>query len=100
MTGLQNMSSDHVKVRSILRVLAMKISESDEELNAQNIGNALYGLKGMSSQFKEVQYILDVLTSKVNNSVAILTSQNVGNALVYNQFIYVTIMCIHGFKIY
>jgi hypothetical protein len=52
------MSSAEGEVRGVLRALTRKIGESREMLDAQNIGNALYGLQGMSSgEVNSIQFV-------------------------------------------
>jgi hypothetical protein len=36
-----------------LQVLSVKVNQCTELLEAQNVGNALYGLRGMGSDYKE-----------------------------------------------
>ena len=48
--GLQRMTSGPIEVQSLLWSLIPKIHESKHELNAQQIGNALYGLQQMRSE--------------------------------------------------
>ncbi len=62
-------------------ILAAKISQSTCELDAQAIGNALYGLKGMSSECGEVRTLLSVLATKISASKNLLSGQEVGIAL-------------------
>jgi len=50
------MSSEYEEVRYLLAVLTPKIANCQELLEAQNVGNALYGLRGMSSDHKEVTF--------------------------------------------
>jgi len=38
------MSSEHAEVRAVVGALAEKVAESREMLDAQGVGNALYGL--------------------------------------------------------
>lgn len=38
------MTSDHEEVRLLLAVLATKVGQCQELLEAQNVGNALYGM--------------------------------------------------------
>ena len=64
-----------------MRVLTDKVKDSDEKLNAQAVGNALYGLQGMSSDHEEVRSLVVVLTDKVKDSDENFKAQNVGNAL-------------------
>ena len=41
------MSTDVSEVRQLVDVLAEKVAKSETELDAQAIGNALYGLQSM-----------------------------------------------------
>jgi hypothetical protein len=45
--GLQGMSSDNAEVRSLLRALSGQVERCREPLNAQAVGNTLYGLVGV-----------------------------------------------------
>ena len=65
----------------MLAVLTEKIKLSKGLLDAQAIGNALYGLQGMSSDSKEVRGMLVVLTEKMKLSKELLNAQEIGNAL-------------------
>ncbi len=62
------MSSQEAEVRAVLDALGRKISESRQELDAQSIGNALYGLQGMSSQVAEVRAVMDALGRTISES--------------------------------
>ena len=79
--GLQNKSSEHIEVRTLLGVLAGKVADCRERLKAQEVGNALYGLQGMCSEHIEVRTLLGVLASKVEDCQERLNPQEVGNAL-------------------
>jgi hypothetical protein len=43
--GLQRMSNNFSAIRDVIGALAIKISQSKNDLNPQQIGNALYGLQ-------------------------------------------------------
>ena len=47
------------------QVISQKIEHCTELLEAQNVGNALYGLRGMNSDCKEVRAVIAALTPKV-----------------------------------
>jgi len=74
-------SSEHAEVRSILKVLTPQIAKCSEPLNAQAVGNALYGLQGCSSEHAEVRSVLDALTPQIAKCSEPLSAQAVGNAL-------------------
>ena len=57
------------------------ISDCDDKLDPQAIGNALYGLKGMSSDCFEVCNVLSALAVEVSNCEKDLSAQAAGNAL-------------------
>jgi len=75
------MSSDVPEVREILRVLSPKIGSCQEALDAQAVGNALYGLQSMSSDVPEVREILGLLSLKIASFVDPLDLQSIANAL-------------------
>jgi len=76
-------SSEHSEVRSIIRVLAPQIAKCTETLDAQEIGNALYGLQGCSSEHSEVRSILKVLSPHIPKCTETLNAQAIGNALLW-----------------
>jgi len=65
----------------LISSLSVKISQSNEILNGQEIGNALYGLQGMSSNEKAVLNLLSALSVKISQSKELLRAQEIGNAL-------------------
>ena len=52
-----------------------------ETLDAQAVGNALYGLQGMSSDNAEVRSLVRALSGHVERCREPLSAQHVGNAL-------------------
>jgi hypothetical protein len=42
------MSSEYIEVRDLLSVLFTKVCCCEEDLKAQELGNALYGLQGIA----------------------------------------------------
>ena len=60
--GLQ---SDSTEVRGLISVLGAKVKGWRDDLNAQAVGNALYGLQGMSSDSVEVRGLISVLGAKL-----------------------------------
>jgi hypothetical protein len=46
----------------VLSALAMKVDSCKEDLNAQALGNALYGLQRMSSDHVEVRDVFSALS--------------------------------------
>jgi hypothetical protein len=78
---MQKMSSNHDEVRAVLSALDMKVQSCKEGLNAQAVGNTLYGLQKMSSDYAEVRDVLSALAMKVRSCKEDLTAQEVGNAL-------------------
>jgi len=63
-------------------VLAEKVSTSTEPLDAQAIGNALFGLQNMRSTSAEVRALVQALANKVANEVNLeLDSKAIGSAL-------------------
>jgi hypothetical protein len=65
----------------VLSALASKIEGCKESLDAQAVGNALFGLKGMSSDRAEVLRVLSALAIKIEGCKESLSAQAVGNAL-------------------
>jgi hypothetical protein len=65
----------------VLAALTPKIEGCGEELDAQAVGNALYGLQGMSSDVREVKDVLAALAPKIEGCREELSSQAVSNAL-------------------
>ncbi len=51
------MNSTNMEVRCLLNVFASKIESCNKPLDAQAVGNALYGLQIMNSDNLEVQYL-------------------------------------------
>jgi hypothetical protein len=56
------MSSDSKEVREVVGILADKISQSTCQLNAQEIGNALYGMQKILC---ELRYLILALIPKI-----------------------------------
>ena len=69
------------EIQPILNELALKISASDAQFGAQEIGSALYGLQNMDCTTAAVQTLLQALTTKITASNAQLDAQTIGNAL-------------------
>jgi hypothetical protein len=65
----------------VLSVLATKVNSCKEGLNAQVVGNSLYGLQKMSSDHDEVRDVLSALAMKVDSCKEDLNAQALGNAL-------------------
>jgi hypothetical protein len=59
----------------------MKVRSCKEGLNAQAVGNALYGLQKLSSDHAEVRDVFSALAMKMRSYKEDLTAQEVGNAL-------------------
>jgi hypothetical protein len=72
------MKSDQPEVRAVINAITMKLQASQLEMNAQELGNALYGLQNMSCDYIEVRRLLAALTLKVSSSKHELTSQEIG----------------------
>jgi hypothetical protein len=78
------MRSDVQEVRDVLAALAAlapKIEGCREELDAQEVGNALYGLQNMRIDVREVRDVLAALAPKIKGCREELRAQEVGNAL-------------------
>jgi hypothetical protein len=75
------MNSEYLEVRDILSALVPKVKSCSEALDAQAVGNTLYGLQGMNSEYLEVREILSALVPKVKSCSEALGAQAVGNAL-------------------
>jgi len=61
--------------------MAKKMAQSTEPLDAQSIGNGLYGLQGMSSDVREVREVLAQMVAKFAQSTEPLDAQAIGNGL-------------------
>lgn len=46
----------HEQVRAVVNAITTKIQSSCLEMNAQELGNALYGLQDMTSDYPEVHF--------------------------------------------
>ena len=68
-------------MQDLLKALTLKINQSKAVLEAQHIGNALYGLHNMDASSDAMQDLLKALTLKINQSKAVLEAQHIGNAL-------------------
>ncbi len=78
--GLQKLQSTQA-VQGLVAALTTKIGHSNATLDAQAIGNALYGLQKMDATSLAVQGLVEALKSKIVDSGAILNVQAIGNAL-------------------
>jgi hypothetical protein len=58
-----------------------KVRNCPELLNAQAVGNALYGLQGMSSEHQEVRDTLDEVLSKFPYCIDAFAAQNISQGL-------------------
>jgi very-short-patch-repair endonuclease len=67
-------------VKDVLAALVPKIEGCREELDAQKVGNALYGLQNMSSDVEEVVGVLAALTPKIEGLSQRLLPQHIANA--------------------
>jgi hypothetical protein len=72
-------SSD--RVQGVLSALAKKIEDADCELDAQAIGNSLYGLQNMDASSDGVQGVLLALAKKIKASNCELGAQAIGHSL-------------------
>jgi uncharacterized protein YlaN (UPF0358 family) len=57
------------------------VASCQEPLDAQAVGNAIYGLQNLGSDKKEVLELVSVLASRVASCQEPLSAQNVGNAI-------------------
>ncbi|STX29205.1 Response regulator consisting of a CheY-like receiver domain and a Fis-type HTH domain [Legionella beliardensis] len=69
------------EVKEVLKALAERLNTLPIELDAQAIGNALYGLQSMDAKNEAVQAVLCALADKITASSASLNAQEIGNAL-------------------
>jgi hypothetical protein len=74
------MLGDSAEVRGILTALAGKMKDCSQCLNAQGVGNALYGLQSLKLSM-EARVILRALVPYVEGCAEHLSPQHVGNAL-------------------
>jgi len=79
--GLQSMSSDHEEVRTLLSILAIKITDCREIIEGTSLSCTLYGLQGMTSDSPEVRTILQVLTDNIAGKMVRLDLMNVANSV-------------------
>ena len=76
------MNSDEPQVRTLLKVLAERISSSSDcSLSGQGIADALFGLSGMASDCPELRSLLSALADRIDATRGKLDSQEIGNAL-------------------
>jgi hypothetical protein len=78
--GMKNMSTDHAEVRSIVSVLAVKVSETTGEFTPGCISMSLRGLHNMCSQYSEVVEIMDALAPKVRTCSEQFTGPQIGDS--------------------
>ena len=78
--GLQRLG-DSEEARQLVAALTPKVQHCREELDAQAVGNALYGLQQMGDSHVEVRQLVAALTPKVTQCREALGAQEVGNAL-------------------
>ncbi len=70
-------SSDSTEVQAMLKALMPKVESCREALDAQNVGNSLYGLQGMSSDSAELRAMLSALVPKVESCREALKAQHI-----------------------
>lgn len=81
------MTSDHPEVREALRVLALRILQSDAQMSGQNLGNAFFSLQSMpnfDSNGEAVPVVIHIVTAlahKLVASKASFSSLDVGMSL-------------------
>jgi fructose-1,6-bisphosphatase len=88
------MSSDHAEVRAILSALVCKVQSCKEDLNAQELGNALYGLQGMGFE-GDSKLLLDVLliqSDKLAGSTSKCQAVSCANQISLRQDLRVTLL--------
>ena len=56
--AMRGMSSDNPIVLELMSAFAVKIPGSHGDLDAREVGNAIYGLNRMTSEHLEIRYIL------------------------------------------
>lgn len=80
--GLQGMSSAVPEVKGFLTALAENVAEgSDQALDVQAIGAALFGLRRCVCDCEEVRVTLRVLTAKIQATHVVLDGPGIGAAL-------------------
>ena len=62
-------------------MLSSQVQRCSEPLDAQAVGNALYGLQGMSSDNEDVRLLVRALSGQVQRCSEPLNAQAVSNAL-------------------
>jgi hypothetical protein len=65
----------------LVAALAAKVRESGATLDAQAIGNAVYGLQKLDGSDRSTQALVAALAAKVAASSAMLSAQHIGNAV-------------------
>jgi hypothetical protein len=86
-------------VSAVLLALASMMARSSHELDAQEIGNALFGLKGLDGSVEGVSAVLVALAPMVTRSDHELDAQHIGNALYtgYKAWIAASTVCLRCF---
>ena len=79
--GLRSNRFKHQKSKKMLSCLPRIVEKCREPLDAQAVGNALYGLQGMSSDDADVRSLVRVFAGHVERCREPLDVQAVGNAL-------------------
>jgi hypothetical protein len=74
-------SNGHYHVRRLLAVLATAMKGCTGSLNAQEVGDALYGLKFCGSSHREVRQMLGALAPKIVGCTETFDAQAVGSTL-------------------
>jgi hypothetical protein len=81
MYGLQNMNSDYIEVRDLVKGLSSLILTCKEPLLPQGVSNATYGLQNLSSEHIEVRELIQSFTILVEFCREPFNAQAVANAL-------------------
>ena len=87
MYGLKGLSSKSPEIGQLLVELTRALADVNLRLDAQAIGNCLYGLQSMHDSL-EVNTFLNVLQRKISECDCHLSAQHIGNALygLQNQY--------------
>jgi hypothetical protein len=81
MYGLQRMTSNTLEVRDLLKIIAVKIAESESRLSAKDVGMALFGMQGMTADKKGVRMVLRTLIQKIKECNGRFSAKDVSRSL-------------------
>lgn len=79
--GLQHFSNSSTEMKSLFRILILKVISCEESLNPQEFCNALFGLKHMNANSSEMRRLLSFFSEQLPHIENSFTGQGLATAI-------------------